>query len=133
MTNTNDAHPVELLLLAGLVVAESLLTLLVAAAALALLLARWRPRASAAQAPATAPHTPLPGPALAPAAVPATRTAPAAVTQPGDPLSPDQVMPELATLTVAQLRCLARELHLPRCLSHTGRRADLLLALPMAW
>jgi hypothetical protein len=42
-------------------------------------------------------------------------------------------LPELEALPVRQLRRLARDAGLPRCLSHHGRRADLLLALPMAW
>ena len=46
MKNT-EAHPIELAIVAGLVVAESLLVLVMAGVALLLTLAQWRPAAAA--------------------------------------------------------------------------------------
>ena len=100
------------------------------------------PRASATQAP------PQPAIPIA-AATPGARTAPVAINRSGNPGSPERVilepapdappapqthpMPELTVLPVRQPQKLASDLVLPRCLSHGGRRADLLVALPMAW
>ncbi len=57
--NTNETHPVELLLLAGLVVAEALIVLVAAAVAVVLTITRSRPAGSPARVmtppPATAP------------------------------------------------------------------------------
>jgi hypothetical protein len=98
------ADPVALLLLAGWVTAEALAVLLVAAVALLLTLAGWRPAA----APLTPPPRPLP--------VVLTPVAPAPAAQP------------LAALKVADLRALARAAG-HRHLARNGRRADLLAAL----
>ncbi len=58
---------------------------------------------------------------------------PAAAAQPpAAPWSPP-APPELEALPVAHLRKLARSAGLPRCLSHRGRRDDLLIALAVAW
>ena len=48
--NRTEAHPVELAIVAALVVIEALLTLVVAAVALVLVLAQWRRAAPAAAA-----------------------------------------------------------------------------------
>lgn len=100
-----DLHPIEALLLIGLLLAAAVLTVLrlLALPALALTLALLQPRRRAVPVPPVA----LPC-APPPAAVP---------------------MPPLEALTVADLRRLARAAGLPRCLSHRGRRADLLAAL----
>lgn len=50
--NSKNAHPIELGVVAALVVAESLLLVVVAAAALLLTLARWRPVVAPAAAAA---------------------------------------------------------------------------------
>lgn len=105
MKCTAPAHPVELLLLAGLVALQATITLLVALAALLLTIARWRPAASAPAAPAAPPAPPLQHPLLA--------------------LAVDGLQP----LTVAQLRTRARAAGLPRSLTRNGRRTDLLHAL----
>ena len=86
-------------------------------------------RASAAQPPPPAPSAPC-SPKAAPAADTGTRTAPAALTLEVKRESPIQVMtsapmPEINAMPV-------RELRRPPCLSRSGRRADLLLALAMS-
>jgi hypothetical protein len=58
---------------------------------------------------------------------------PAAAAQPpAAPWAPP-APPELEALPVAHLRKLARSAGLPRCLTHRGRRDDLLIALAVAW
>lgn len=121
--NRNEAHPLELAALAVMATGWALWTvarlLLVPAVALLLTLAGWRPapRVAAPRAAApqpVAPPAPLPQAAavvLACAAAPVTIAA-----------------PPLEGLTVAQLRKLARAAGLPRALSHSGRRAQLLAA-----
>jgi hypothetical protein len=105
--NRTELHPVELLVLAGLALLWSLLTLarlvLVPLVALLLTLAGWRP------------STVAPAPAPAEGAPPAP--------------TPEPVAESLAPLTVAELRRRARDAGLPRQLSRSGRRADLLAAL----
>jgi hypothetical protein len=103
MNNTTatatDPHPIELFLLAVLITAAAVFEL---AAALAALHRRRRP-------------------ALPPARSPLAALPPAPQPQP---------QPEpLAALPVRELRRIARAAGLPRCLSHSGRRADLLAAL----
>lgn len=95
------AEPVELLLLAGLAVAEALLPLIAAALALLLALIGWRPRL----------REPRPLDRVMPAPTPAAPPAPA-----------------LTGLRVVELRRLARAAGLPQ-LAHRGRKAELLAAL----
>ncbi|WP_216915949.1 MULTISPECIES: hypothetical protein [unclassified Synechococcus] len=66
--NTNETHPVELLLLAGLVVAEALIVLVAAAVALVLTITRSRPAGSPARV-MTPPPTTAPPPAVHPLAM----------------------------------------------------------------
>lgn len=123
MKNTD---PVELLLVALVAIAWVALTairlLLVPVVALVITLLRYRgaPRQRSAAALA---KTPL----LASAPEPEAPTA-----APAPPWCPPTVEP-LEALPVAALRRLARDAGLPRCLSRSGRRDDLLLALAMAW
>lgn len=110
----NEPHPIEVLLLLAWLALEAAWTLacalVVPVLALALTAARWRP------AEATI-----------------TRSGEQPIPQLSEPEPPDRVMtPAPAALqaqTVAQLRRLARAAGLPRTLSRTGRRADLLQAL----
>jgi hypothetical protein len=94
------ADPVLLALVAAWLVAEALITLLVAAAAVILTLVGWRP---------------APAPVLAPAPAP-----------PPPPLLPP--VPPLELLRVVELRRLTRAAGLPR-LARSGRHAELLQAL----
>ncbi|MCP9821011.1 hypothetical protein KBZ18_16145 [Synechococcus sp. Cruz-9H2] len=124
-----DLHPVELLMLAVLLVAEALVLIAVPLIALVLTLTSWR--GSATSPPTTAPAVPVVAP-VAPAAVPVTAPAPPTTEQPWLP----PIWQELERLTVAELRRLARAEGLPRSLSRAGRRAELLPALAgaaMAW
>jgi len=106
-TPAAPADPVLLLIAAGWLAAEALAVLLIAAAALALTLAGWRP-------------DPAPVSAPAPAAPPSPRRA----------LLPPAPAP-LERLRVVELRALARAAGLPQ-LGRSGRRADLLEALAAA-
>lgn len=113
----NEAHPIELAALAVLALGWALMTvarlLLVPALALLLVALGWRPAA-----PQPEPIAPLPqAPALALACAPE----PVAI-----------AAPPLERLTVAELRRLARVAGLPRTLSRSGRRAQLLEALAAA-
>lgn len=109
--NNNTTHPIEVAILAAVVAVE----MLVAVVAVALVVAGWRP-AAAAQPPAAAAHQ---------KATSGERQS----TQPWAPPTP----PELEALPVAHLRKLARSAGLPRCLTHRGRRDDLLMAMAVAW
>lgn len=102
----NDAHPVELALIAVLAVVEAITVLVVAVVALLLTVAPIT--ATSPVAPVTQP-TP---PAVHPLVVVAADAAAA-----------------LEGNTVAQLRRMARAAGLPRALSRTGRRDALLNAL----
>jgi hypothetical protein len=104
--NRTEPHPLEVLAVGCWLTVEALAVVVAAVVALLLTLARWRPAAAAPVAP----------PPLAPAVHPLAVVAAAAA----EALEP---------LTVAQLRRRARGAGLPRCLSRTGRRADLLAAL----
>ncbi len=106
-----EPHPVELLVLVGIAVAEAVAALVVALVALVLTLADRRPAASE---PAPVPAEP------APAAPPAEHPL-ALVAEP--------LVAELESHTVVELRAMARAAGLPRRLSRSGRRADLLQAL----
>lgn len=124
----NESHPVELLVLAFLALAWALMTvartLLVPALALLLTLAGWRPAAPQ-------PEPVAPAPSEAPPAPIAASEAPAVVLT----CAPEPVAipaPPLERLTVAQLRRLARAAGLPRTLTRSGRRAQLLEALAAA-
>ncbi|MEB3275673.1 MAG: hypothetical protein VKM92_01790, partial [Cyanobacteriota bacterium] len=108
-----EAHPVELAVIVALAVVEAITVLLVALLAVVLTLADRRP---------TAPE-PAPGPA---------EPAPAAPLQHPLALVAEALVAELEGHTVAQLRTMARQAGLPRVLSRSGRRADLLQALA-AW
>ena len=101
-TPAAPADPVLLFIAAGWLAAEALAVLLIAALALLLTLAGWRP---AGPAPTLAPS---PSPAPAPA-----------------PVAP------LERLRVVELRALARDAGFPR-LARSGRRAELLEALAPA-
>lgn len=111
----NEAHPLELAAVAAMALGWALWTvarlLLIPAAALLLLALGWRP-ATRAAAPQPQPVAP------ASAVVMACSAGPVAI-----------AAPRLEGLTVAQLRRLARAAGLPRSLSHSGRRAQLLAAL----
>ncbi len=133
-----DPHPVELMALAALLLAEALLTVLrllvVPAVAALLVLAGWRPgpRAAAPQAQpvGAASAEPLPAADAAEPAGPAEPLPQApAVAMACAPEPVGLEPPPLERLTVAQLRRLARVAGLPRSLTRSGRRADLLLAL----
>lgn len=99
--NRTDVHPVELLLAIALEVVVAVITLVAALMALA---------AAARPMPTPAPE-PLP-PAPSPLEVIATAAQQA-----------------LEPLPVVQLRRLARSAGLPRALTRTGRRAELVAAL----
>lgn len=118
----NEPDALELAALAVMATGWALWTLarllLVPAVALLLTLAGWRPAPRAAAPQPVAPPAPLP---QRPAVVLACAAAPVAI-----------AAPPLEGLTVAQLRKLARAAGLPRALSHSGRRADLLAALAPA-
>jgi|GEM_PF-3239196 hypothetical protein len=101
------ADPVLLILLALWLAAEALAVLLIAAAALLLTLAGWRPTPPPAR-PVAAPQ-----PALLPPA----------------PVPPSPA--PLEGLRVVELRTLARRRGLPQ-LARSGRRAELLQALAAA-
>ena len=130
----NEAHPIELAALAllalGWAVWQITRLLLVPAAALLLTLAGWRPAPQpqpvapasdeASPAPIASPEAPTPLP-QAPAFALACAPEPVAI-----------AAPPLAGLTVAELRRLARAAGLPRTLSRSGRRAQLLEALAAA-
>ena len=109
MDNNNNAHPVELMILAGWLVVEALAVLLVGAVALIVALLH-----ATAQAAPPAPPAPVPSqpPANAPLAAPAALVA-----------------LELGRSNVRQLRRLARAAGLPPSLSRSGRRSALLDAL----
>jgi hypothetical protein len=96
-------HPVEVLLVAAVLVGWSVLTIarLLLVPLVALVLTRPTPAA----APAPAPVAPWVPPTL----------------------------PPLEALPVATLRRLARAEGLPACLGRSGRRGDLLAALSMAY
>jgi hypothetical protein len=96
------SDPVLLFIAAGWLAAEALAVLLIAALALLLTLAGWRPAG--------------PAPALAPSPSPAPSPAPVAA---------------LERLRVVELRVLARAAGFPR-LARSGRRAELLQALAAA-
>lgn len=131
MTRT-DAHPIELAALAVLALGWALMTvarlLLVPALALLLVALGWRPapRPAAPQpqpvapAPIASPEAPTPLP-QAPAFALACAPEPVGI-----------AAPPLDRLTVAELRRLARAVGLPRTLSRSGRRAQLLEALAAA-
>ncbi|MEY3962881.1 MAG: hypothetical protein RLZZ106_136 [Cyanobacteriota bacterium] len=114
--NRTEMHPVELALVAGLVVLEAAITLLVALAALLLTLARWRPAA------------PAPTPAQASPAAPVEPIAASPAVALHHPLV-ELALEALQPLTVAQLRSRARAAGLPRNITRTGRRAELVEAL----
>ncbi len=101
--------PVLLLLFIGWLALEAAATVLITLVALVITLAG--PRRPAAPQPPL--EQPLP---LLPVVITAAQ-----------PLAP--AAPSLKALPVAQLRRMAREAGLPRQLSHSGRKADLLLAL----
>lgn len=118
-----DSYPLELAAVAVLALAWAVWQiarlLLVPAVAALLVLAGWRPaRPAASEAPPApiAASEPLPQ-----AVVLACAPEPAAITA-----------PPLEGLNVAQLRHLARAAGLPRSLSRSGRRAQLLEALAAA-
>lgn len=122
--NAAPADPVLLALLAMIATGWALWTLarllLLAAAALLVLLG-WRP--------APRPAAPQPQP-VAPAAV--VEASPALIAASEAPtLLPPSPAP-LERLRVVELRALARAAGLPRTLSRSGRRADLLEALAAA-
>jgi len=105
----NDLHPIEVMLLAALVIIEAVVELAVAVVALT----------TSRTAPAPVAPAPAPQPTV-------------------HPLQPvaESVIEALAPLTVAQLRRRARDAGLPRCLSRGGRRDALLEALAgleVAW
>jgi L-aminopeptidase/D-esterase-like protein len=112
MQKPHGTHPIELALTAALVVAEALTVLVVALVALVLTVARWRPAAPVTAATELPPVTPAPAPLQHPLTVVA-----------------DALVATLEPLTVAQLRRLARSAGLPRAITRTGRRTDLLQAL----
>jgi hypothetical protein len=117
--NRTEMHPVELALVAALVVLEAAITLLVALAALLLTVAQWWPAA-----PAPAPTEVLAAEPIEP--IPA---APAvALHHPLVELA-QTVADGFSSSTVAQLRQRARTAGLPRSITRTGRRAELLEAL----
>jgi hypothetical protein len=147
----NNLHPIEALILLALVLLEALAVLAVALVALLLTLTRWKPSAAAPRRRHAAIAPPPPAPLL-PAGGDRQEAAPTGVARKprsagnaaGNgrrptarsssrpiPLTPK--LPGLERLSVAELRRLARAANLPRCLSARGRKADLLLALPMAW
>lgn len=111
--NRAEMHPVELALVAGLVALEAALTLLVALAALVLTVARWRPAAPAPAAAQVLAAEPI-------AAIPAVPLA-----HPLQQLAVDA----LHHLPVAQLRSRARAAGLPRTLSRSARKVELVAAL----
>jgi hypothetical protein len=138
MNTENNAHPLELLLLAGLVVLEAAAVLLVAAVALLLTVARWRPAARPAPALETVDGNP--GHALVESPLVAPESPDQGMPEPVEPASTapavhplaglaEPVAEALEPLTVAQLRQRARAAGLPRHLHHRGRRAALLTAL----
>ena len=106
-TPAAPADPVLLSIAAGWLAAEALASLLIAAAALVLTLAGWRP----SSAP-PCPPLPITTPPPAPEALPPTPA-------------------PLERLRVVELRALARAAGLPQ-LGRSGRRADLLEALAAA-
>lgn len=149
----NDLSPIEalaLLALAAVWAAATLARLLfVPALALLLALAGWWPAAAAPDSSqprpqqASHPQAPAAEPqAEASAKPPAPRgqhlhQAPATAAAPAPAPAPLAELAELAAaalepLTVAQLRAQARSAGLPRALSRTGRRAELLAALGWA-
>lgn len=133
MNNQTELHPVELLILAVLLVVEALAVVLVPLAALVLTLASygrpWPPRRGSATSPSTtAPAVTVVAP-TAPAAVVATAPAPPAVQQPQPAPWTPPVLEVLERCTVTELRRLARAQGLPRSLSRAGRRAELVPAL----
>ena len=99
MKNT-EVHPIELALVAGLVVIEALVVLVAAVVALLVTLAQWRP----APAPSPAPAAPSPAPAA---------PAPVAKPEPIQPQPQPQLHPlaliatQLQALPVATLRQMA--------------------------
>jgi hypothetical protein len=101
---TRHLHPIEALILTALALLWAVRELLVALVAMAMLLTGWRPAA-----------------------------APVALQQPSPPPRARPWLPPvwaaLEALPVAELRRIARTLHLPRTLTRNGRRADLLPAL----
>jgi len=108
MNRTETLGTVDGALLIAAAVLEAMLVLIAAAVALLLTLARWKPRSRAQQPlqPAPVPHDP-PAPAV--------------------PYLP--LLPHLEACTVAQLRAEARRLGLPRSITRTGRKADLVPAI----
>lgn len=114
--NRTEMHPVELLLVLTVVVLEAAITLLVALAALVLALAQWTPAA-----PAATPSQVLPAAAVEP--IPAAPAVP--LVHPLQQLAVDA----LRHLPVAQLRQRARAAGLPRSLSRSARKVELVSAL----
>ena len=112
MNTRTDAHPVELLLLGAWLALEAAAVLVVAL--VALLQAVARPTAAAIPTTGEATSPELGSPAVEQACAAEPLAIPA---------------PPLEQLTVAQLRRLARQAGLPRSLSRSGRRAELLEAL----
>ena len=101
--------PVLLLLFVGWLALEA--AAVIAVALIALLITLFGPRRPAAsQQPLEQASAPLP-----------------VVITPALPPAPSA--PSLEALPVARLRAMAREAGLPRQLSHSGRKADLLIAL----
>lgn len=123
-----DPHPVELAAVAVLALAWAVWQiarlLLVPAAALLLVLAGWRPARPGAS---EAPPAPI---AASEAAAPLPPAAAVVLACAPEPVA--IAAPPLERLTVAELRRLARAAGLPRSLSRSGRRAQLLEALAAA-
>jgi hypothetical protein len=112
MNNSKELHPVEMLILGMMLLIESAAVVLVMMIALMMALANY-----------CRPWPPSPTPMPAPAAEPVAPWLP-------------PILQELEPLTVAELRRLARAAGLPRSLSRSGRRAELLPAVAgaaMAW
>ncbi len=125
-TQPTPAHPVELGLLAVTVVAEALLTLMLVA--LLFSLTSWQPQQ----------HAPEPSPQSAASELQQPHQQ--ATSEPQPPPCPcpwlPPCWPEVEALMVAQLHTAARAAGLPRSLTRTGHRAELLPALAgvaMAW
>jgi hypothetical protein len=108
MNRTDELHPVELLILAAVLVAWAVVTI-----------------ARTVLVPLVTLVLTIVSPSAAPPPPEAAEPAPAAPWLP-------PTLPNLEPLPVTTLRRLARAEGLPACLSRSGRRADLLLALAMA-
>lgn len=115
--NRNDAHPIEVLLVACWLALEAAATLVAAMVALLLTLARWRPAASPSRVMAI------------------TQTGDLNLSKRVSPVLHPQaelaggVVDALACCRVSELRQMARAAGLPRTLTRTGRRDALLSAL----